>query len=547
MSDPDNTPSSPFGRGWIPAARGIGLPGEGKARDEWGEALALRQAQGERVSEGPDAAPSSSLPSSSVSLFPSAPLRETHGAVAPSVAAPRHDGFTPERQVRFLDRLASSGTVRAACLAAGVSPQAAYVARRRCARFAAAWDAALVLARDHAEAVLAERALDGVEEAVFYHGEEVARRRRFDARLLLAHLARLDRRAERDALASTRAARFDELLATLAGAEPEGLVAPEPWTRAGREADPVLPVARADHVRLSTEGLGPRAFARARRRAEAAWDRWQAEARARVDALRDGGAGHGAGGGGAASPPPAAADRAEGALEYKSCTGPVPPAPPAQLSNAAHPEPVEGCTSAPEPAEHSAPGPCHLRQLRPRAAPPAAPCRGRGAGIVFAAEAHGRRARSGTGCPQGEMSMIRNPFVVATAAAVAAGALAAGPALAAPTRLSATLSGPTETPPGQPDGVGGFTATVNPDTNDFCYTLWVDKIGKPTMAHVHAGAAGASGPPVLTLDVTGKDDDECLAVDKDKLDPIVANPAGYYVNVHTAAFPAGAVRGQLAK
>lgn len=143
--------------------------------------------------------------------------------------------------------------------------------------------------------------------------------------------------------------------------------------------------------------------------------------------------------------------------------------------------------------------------------------------------------------------MIRNPFVVATAAAVAAGALAAGPALAAPTRLSATLSGPTETPPGPPDGVGGFTATVNPDTNDFCYTLWVDKIGKPTMAHVHAGAAGASGPPVLTLDVTGKDDDECLAVDKDKLDPIVANPAGYYVNVHTAAFPAGAVRGQLAK
>jgi hypothetical protein len=52
---------------------------------------------------------------------------------------------------------------------------------------------------------------------------------------------------------------------------------------------------------------------------------------------------------------------------------------------------------------------------------------------------------------------------------------------------------------------------------------------------------------VITLDVTGKDDDECLAVDKEKLDPIVANPSAYYVNVHTAEFPGGAVRGQLAK
>ena len=53
-----------------------------------------------------------------------------------------------------------------------------------------------MLARDHAEQVLADRALNGVEEKVFYHGEEVATRTRYDSRLLLAHLARLDAKAK---------------------------------------------------------------------------------------------------------------------------------------------------------------------------------------------------------------------------------------------------------------------------------------------------------------------------------------------------------------
>jgi len=143
--------------------------------------------------------------------------------------------------------------------------------------------------------------------------------------------------------------------------------------------------------------------------------------------------------------------------------------------------------------------------------------------------------------------MIAKAFVAAVPLAALAGLACAAPALAAPVKLTATLTGPAETPPGKADGTGGVTVTVDPDTNDFCYSLWADKIGKPTMAHLHAGAAGTSGPPILTLEVTGKDSDECLAVDKDKLDPIVANPAGYYVNVHTAEFPGGAVRGQLAK
>ena len=105
----------------------------------------------------------------------------------------RHTVLTPNRQAEFLASLQILGNVRGACRAAGVSAQTAYRARRMSPGFALAWDACLLAARTHAEATLADRALNGVEEAVFYHGEEVARRRRYDSRLLLAHLARLDR------------------------------------------------------------------------------------------------------------------------------------------------------------------------------------------------------------------------------------------------------------------------------------------------------------------------------------------------------------------
>jgi len=320
MSSPDNTPSSPFGRGWIPADRALGLPDDGNPPHAWGGGSGLAadgggfragaalwgRAPSTAVPAVPLPTSGEDLPSSSASPCSSEScpegkftLSEAEGCDPPASAAhqgePRHNAFTPQRQARFLHHLAVSGSVRAACARVALSPQAAYVCRRRCARFAAGWDAALVLARAHAEAVLAERALEGVEEAVFYHGEEIARRRRYDSRLLLAHLARLDRAAERDPLAAARAARFDELLAMLAGEEPAGLAPVPDWTPAGARApDPFLPVPRADHVRAETEGLGPRAYPRARKRAEAAWDRWREQAEAAVDRL-DAGEGGGEG------------------------------------------------------------------------------------------------------------------------------------------------------------------------------------------------------------------------------------------------------------
>ena len=117
-------------------------------------------------------------------------------------------------------------------------------------------------------------------------------------------------------------------------------------------------------------------------------------------------------------------------------------------------------------------------------------------------------------------------------------------AQAAPVTLVASLSGQAETAGGDLRGSGTFSAEIDPDSGDFCYTLTATGIDKPTMAHVHTGVAGADGPPAVTIDVTS---DECIAVEPSVLKPIVENPAGYYVNIHTAAFPKGAVRGQLAK
>ena len=125
--------------------------------------------------------------------------------------------FDTAQRVRFLDALAGHGNVRKAAARVGVSRETAYRARRRHADFAQLWNAALVHARAAGEAELADRAMEGVPVPVFVRGEHVATWNRRDARLLLAHLARLDRRIEEDRAAVARAERFDQLLATMAG------------------------------------------------------------------------------------------------------------------------------------------------------------------------------------------------------------------------------------------------------------------------------------------------------------------------------------------
>ena len=115
--------------------------------------------------------------------------------------------------------------------------------------------------------------------------------------------------------------------------------------------------------------------------------------------------------------------------------------------------------------------------------------------------------------------------------------------------FATTLTGAAEVPgPGDPDGSGTARVTINVGQGELCFVLSVSDIALPaTGAHIHVGTADQAGPVVVPLqppDETGTSSG-CVTVNADLLQQIVSNPDGYYVNVHSSEFPAGAVRGQL--
>jgi hypothetical protein len=130
---------------------------------------------------------------------------------------PRYDGWTEEKQRRFIEALADTGLVSSAAKAVGMSRESANRLRRapHGAAFARAWDAA----RQHAGAALEdiafERAIEGVEQNVYNeYGEVIATKRLYNDRLLTFLLRHLKpERYASDALAvPALAASVDEAL-----------------------------------------------------------------------------------------------------------------------------------------------------------------------------------------------------------------------------------------------------------------------------------------------------------------------------------------------
>ncbi len=113
--------------------------------------------------------------------------------------------------------------------------------------------------------------------------------------------------------------------------------------------------------------------------------------------------------------------------------------------------------------------------------------------------------------------------------------------------LSAGLTGAAEVPgPGDPDGTGSASLRVNPGLTEICYTLTVTNVDGVTAAHIHQAPVGSPGPVVVPLVApVGGSSTACATVSRDLALAILTDPGAYYVNVHSSAHPAGAVRGQL--
>jgi hypothetical protein len=115
--------------------------------------------------------------------------------------------------------------------------------------------------------------------------------------------------------------------------------------------------------------------------------------------------------------------------------------------------------------------------------------------------------------------------------------------------LFTTLTGAAEVPgPGDPDGSGSAVIKLNHGRGLVCWTIMVADIELPaTAAHIHIGDENTAGPIVVTLAAPDEDGftSGCTEADRDLIRSILIQPELFYVNVHNAEFPPGAVRGQL--
>lgn len=114
-------------------------------------------------------------------------------------------------------------------------------------------------------------------------------------------------------------------------------------------------------------------------------------------------------------------------------------------------------------------------------------------------------------------------------------------------QLSAELTGAAEVPgPGDPDGSGTATVALDLVRSSVCYTLQVANIAPATAAHIHQGLMGQAGDHLVMLEApTSGSSSGCATVDPNLIRAMMSNPAAFYVNVHNADYPAGAIRGQL--
>jgi hypothetical protein len=127
---------------------------------------------------------------------------------------------------------------------------------------------------------------------------------------------------------------------------------------------------------------------------------------------------------------------------------------------------------------------------------------------------------------------------------VAAAALLVGVGAAVGADVKVQLTGAEETPPvtTSASGTGTITIAADKSVSGTVKTTGMDS----TVAHIHVGAPGVAGPPIITL-VKGADGTWSVPAGSKLTDEQYASfkAGNLYVNVHSAAHAPGEIRAQL--
>jgi hypothetical protein len=140
--------------------------------------------------------------------------------------------------------------------------------------------------------------------------------------------------------------------------------------------------------------------------------------------------------------------------------------------------------------------------------------------------------------------MRKMSLLASVAVVIVAVGLSGGVATAQVPQHHVTLTGATEAPTtGDSNGSGEFSWSL--DGTRLCYLLTATKIGTAAAAHIHRGAAGVAGPVRVELTAPNPASVGCKTISSTLATALRDHPRRFYVNVHTAVFPNGAIRAQL--